>query len=306
MGLFRAFVAAAVLVALYRLVSNRSAGVLELVPGGEPRPRNQHRLRGGWRRRVQGRVESLLPLRAAGWIRLHRHMGVATRETRGSMGHAGQPRNRGQLAQPRSGGGLVARRALAVLHQRPTWRRRARRTSGSSYREHVHDPFDWQAPVNLGSGVNSIFNDSGPSLRRERRYGRAATLLPQRPPGPGGDRHLRERPAWRRNVGSGHHGARSSADRDRSSAHRSGSTGWRSSSSRIVLEGSGPWTCGRRRAARVFDPWSAPTNLGAPVNTALAEVQPYITSDRQTLYFQSPRPGGFGSQDIWMTTRTKH
>ena len=58
--------------------------------------------------------------------------------------------------------------------------------------------------------------------------------------------------------------------------------------------------------ARVFDPWSAPTNLGASVNTALAEVQPYISSDRQTLYFQSPRPGGFGSQDLWVTTRTKH
>lgn len=56
---------------------------------------------------------------------------------------------------------------------------------------------------------------------------------------------------------------------------------------------------------RVFDPWSAPTNLGASVNTALAEVQPYIAADRQTLYFQSPRPGGFSSQDIWVTTRTK-
>jgi hypothetical protein len=56
----------------------------------------------------------------------------------------------------------------------------------------------------------------------------------------------------------------------------------------------------------VFDQWSAPTNLGAPVNTVLAEVQPYISADRRTLYFQSPRPvGGFGSQDLWMTTRTK-
>jgi hypothetical protein len=58
--------------------------------------------------------------------------------------------------------------------------------------------------------------------------------------------------------------------------------------------------------ASVFDQWSAPTNLGAPVNTVLAEVQPYISADRRTLYFQSPRPvGGFGSQDLWMTTRTK-
>ena len=42
------------------------------------------------------------------------------------------------------------------------------------------------------------------------------------------------------------------------------------------------------------------------VNSALAEVQPYIAADRRTLFFQSARPGGFGSQDIWVTTRTKH
>src|SRR5262245_44096344 len=27
----------------------------------------------------------------------------------------------------------------------------------ASYREHTHDDFDWQAPVNLGPGVNSAF-----------------------------------------------------------------------------------------------------------------------------------------------------
>jgi hypothetical protein len=56
----------------------------------------------------------------------------------------------------------------------------------------------------------------------------------------------------------------------------------------------------------LFDPWSTPTNLGPTVNSALAEVQPYIASDRRTLFFQSDRPGGFGSQDIWVTSRSKH
>ena len=64
------------------------------------------------------------------------------------------------------------------------------------------------------------------------------------------------------------------------------------------------WSATRRS---VFDAWSTPTNLGPTVNTASAEVQPYISSDGLTLFFQSPRPvGGFGSQDIWMTTRTRH
>ena len=122
MGLFRAFLAVTVLVALF-VSSPTAAPEFSVVPGGEPWPRDQHGLRGRRRRRVQGRAEPLLPLRAARWLRLHRHLGVATREARGSVGPAGQPRNRDQLAQPRGRGGPVARRALDVLRQRPAGRR---------------------------------------------------------------------------------------------------------------------------------------------------------------------------------------
>src|SRR5262245_62019716 len=33
----------------------------------------------------------------------------------------------------------------------------------ASYREHTDDDFDWQPAVNLGSGVNSIYDDAGPT-----------------------------------------------------------------------------------------------------------------------------------------------
>jgi hypothetical protein len=55
----------------------------------------------------------------------------------------------------------------------------------------------------------------------------------------------------------------------------------------------------------VFDAWSEPINLGSPVNTELVDVQPYISSDRETLFFASTRPGALGSADIYMSTRTK-
>ena len=54
----------------------------------------------------------------------------------------------------------------------------------------------------------------------------------------------------------------------------------------------------------IFDTWSAPVNLGSPVNTALVDVQPYISSDGETLFFASNRPSG-GPTDIYMSTRTK-
>ena len=53
------------------------------------------------------------------------------------------------------------------------------------------------------------------------------------------------------------------------------------------------------------DEWGEPVNLGPPVNTETGETAPCISSDGLTLFFRSGnRPGGFGSGDIWMTTRT--
>ncbi len=46
--------------------------------------------------------------------------------------------------------------------------------------------------------------------------------------------------------------------------------------------------------------WSAPVNLGAPVNTPGIEAFPYIHSSGK-LYFSSNRPGGLGRQDIYVT-----
>src|SRR5438876_752269 len=34
----------------------------------------------------------------------------------------------------------------------------------ASYRQHVHDDFDWQPPVNLGLGVNTATDEDGPTL----------------------------------------------------------------------------------------------------------------------------------------------
>jgi Tol biopolymer transport system component len=56
-------------------------------------------------------------------------------------------------------------------------------------------------------------------------------------------------------------------------------------------------------ASQRFSEWSAPVNLGAPVSSASSEQGPYISRDGLTLYFVSNRPGGFGSQDIYVSHR---
>ena len=52
------------------------------------------------------------------------------------------------------------------------------------------------------------------------------------------------------------------------------------------------------------DAWSAPTHLDASINTPSIESQPNLSRDGRTLIFTSDRPGGFGVQDLWMSTRT--
>jgi WD40-like Beta Propeller Repeat len=53
-----------------------------------------------------------------------------------------------------------------------------------------------------------------------------------------------------------------------------------------------------------FSDWSAPVNLGPPVNTALAEIAPFISKDELSLYFvRTAEAGGFGGEDIWVSQR---
>ena len=51
------------------------------------------------------------------------------------------------------------------------------------------------------------------------------------------------------------------------------------------------------------DPWSSPEHLDAPINTPDIDSQPSLSRDGRTLIFTSIRPGGYGMQDLWMTTR---
>ncbi len=46
-----------------------------------------------------------------------------------------------------------------------------------------------------------------------------------------------------------------------------------------------------------------PLELGDEINTKYSETTPFLSADGKTLYFSSDRPGGQGSQDIYLTRR---
>ncbi len=49
--------------------------------------------------------------------------------------------------------------------------------------------------------------------------------------------------------------------------------------------------------------WTRPLELGDEINTKYSETTPFLSADGKTLYFSSDRPGGQGSQDIYLTRR---
>ena len=51
------------------------------------------------------------------------------------------------------------------------------------------------------------------------------------------------------------------------------------------------------------EPWGEPVKLGQTINTPDTEWHPSITADGLELYFDSDRPGGQGSEDLWVSKR---
>jgi hypothetical protein len=171
-----------------------------------------------------------------------------------------------------------------------------------SYRDHTHDDFDWQPPVNAGPTINSTAFDQNPFYFDNEDLG-----VPQL--------------FFARTLASGNHILVSNLLPDGTFGPATlvaelNSTGndrgvsVRFDGLEVFLMSTRPGGLGAQdlwRATRetVFDPWSTPTNLGALVNSAAGDVDPHLASDRETLYFVSSRPGGSGGQDLYATTRTK-
>jgi hypothetical protein len=62
------------------------------------------------------------------------------------------------------------------------------------------------------------------------------------------------------------------------------------------------------KRATTSEPWGEPVNLGSTINTSAYDGAPSISADGRMLFFSdfpTPRPGGNGGSDMWLTTRTK-
>ena len=175
----------------------------------------------------------------------------------------------------------------------------------ASYREHTDDDFAWQPPINLGSGVNSPYDDAGPTFFQDDETGIITLYFTSNRPGVAGAADIFS--AVMNPDGSFGPSALvpelDSPGRDTRSAIRHDGLEIIFQSDRTGSVGSGDlWVSPR---ATTLDPWSPPVNVGPSVNTVYFDGAPALSSDGETLLFYSNRPGGFGANDLYVSTRQK-
>jgi len=174
-----------------------------------------------------------------------------------------------------------------------------------SRRADPHDDFAWEQPVNLGPHVNTDAHESNPayvaaedggtlyferalggnpansdiykvSVSRDGRTRGPAVLVPEvSAPAPINDNAPTVRADGRELIF------------------------WSNRPEGVGL--ADLWVSTRRS---VNDAWSAPRNLGTPVNSEFADLSATLSHDGRTLFFTSAQQrGGLGLQDMWMSTR---
>ena len=177
-----------------------------------------------------------------------------------------------------------------------------------SFRQHVHDDFGefaWETPFNLGAPINTPFADTTPSYFDNDDLGHPRLFFSSnRTGGLGGlDMYMSELQA------DGTFGPAtllpelSGPQSDAYPAVLPNGLEMFFASDRLGTAGGNDlWESVR---GNVFDLWSAPASLGLTVNSVANDQAPANSSDGETLFFASDRPGGYGGVDIYMTTRTK-
>ena len=173
-----------------------------------------------------------------------------------------------------------------------------------SYREHTHAD-DWQPAVNLGPMINSAYDDGAPTLFEDDQTGTVTLYFASNRPGGQGDFDSYssvlnpdgsfDQPVLVPELNS--------PGRDtRTAIRHSGLELFLTSNRAGTFGGLDLWVSMR---ATTLEAWSVPTNLGSFVNSAFADGAPALSSNGETLFFYSARPGGFGGNDLYMSTRHK-
>jgi hypothetical protein len=179
------------------------------------------------------------------------------------------------------------------------------------------DRFDdqgWSPPMNLGASVNSVAADVGPAYV-EDEAGRTVLYFTSNRPAPPG---FGTADIYRSVLGADGSFGPATLVPELSSPSGDARPAIRADGLELVLHSNrvGPPPCAPdsprpsglqdlwvSTRASVADPWSCPVNLGSELNSTANDLQAALSDDAETLLFSSNRAGGFGSDDLWMSSR---
>jgi len=172
-------------------------------------------------------------------------------------------------------------------------------------------------PQNLGSAVNSRFQEYLPALTADGQTLIVTVLMPddttkevlnerQKHEDFYSSNNLNGAWAKRRNIGPpinsvGNEGAQCISPDGQILFFTSCEEG----PGQYAADRKGFGSCDIFFSQKVGDTWSKPQNMGQPINSQYWDTQPSISSDGNNLFFVSKRNGGKGGSDIWMSTLTK-
>jgi hypothetical protein len=175
-----------------------------------------------------------------------------------------------------------------------------------SWRAHTNDDFGWQPPVNLGSGVNSTSGDFGPSYFENDDVGIPMLFFASGRPGVGGiDIYQSELTATGSFGPATLVSELSTPQNDFRPTIRFDGLEVIFDSNRPAPPGAGTglrdlWGSTRSSPLAV---WSVPQNLGNVVNGPFNDSLAGLSGDGSSLVMTSDRPGGFGGNDLYESSR---
>ena len=179
-----------------------------------------------------------------------------------------------------------------------------------SWRAHTHDDFGWQAPVNLGSGVNSPAGDFGPSYFENDDLGIPTLFFASSRPGVGGV------DIYRSEMNAAGSFGPATLVTELSTPHNDFRPTIRFDGLEVIFDSNRPappdivgvglrdlWLTTRSSTSA---PWSPPQHLGNVVNGPFNDSLAALSGDGFTLALTSDRPDGFGGNDLYQTSRARH
>ena len=170
-----------------------------------------------------------------------------------------------------------------------------------SYRRDVRYPFGWEMPVRLGPTINTdTASESTARHFASAKHGISQLYFFSNRPGGAGDADIYVVDLF---------GAPPQRVVELNSPQIDAGAVLSRNGLEVFFHSTRPGTGGRdlwtSTRNSIFDPWSPPEEM-TDINSSAEDFFPVLSTDDDTLFFASTRPGGFGGNDIYVTTRTKH